>query len=386
MNNATLGRHDYYQIARAAIIAPLMLLPATVIGVFAAYVYGMFYVDYYDRFSRIFPAGETALITMIIGIAIAVTLVYGAPVYLLFKRFNIANIFTLSAAGYIVLIPFGVYFSLAGAFVAACFWLIITPFSLKITKYIRLGAMLLVLVATVVFIIAKLGEIYFPEDILQYRLGKIIDRNAPLPAWWQSVVGDERIETIADARRIHESLSASVKSGEQLQLANRRFFKASYNALRSNRLSSGDIMELVTLMGVHDVNYPQLFELQKYALSIYPTELTTRLQLLQRMLASYHVGSSEYAYAKSLTYDLITESSQVADAGLLAHVCQQLAAEYDGGKANDFEVGVFTKCLARMHAQADNPGFDQAEIMISKQLDWMKRALKSQADTAADSR
>lgn len=383
MSRLPADSNHYKRIALAVLVAPLMLLSIAVISTIVTNIYGQFAFDSYSRFVRIYSSSDVVVMAYVVAIAALVTLVYGVPVYLVLKRFGLANIYTLSAAGFIVLLPLGgIYFSVSGAFVAACFWLVVAPYTAVTRKRLRYTASVITLTAVFLVLLVYIIESNFSRQIVEFRTDRTLERNVPVPDWWASVAQKHDINDISDARRLRAQVDLDLPVSAQSRQQAREFFKAGYIALRRPGIAADFAMELVVMMDVPGTDYAHIFKLQQYALSIYPTELATRLLLLQHMLTTNQAGSEAYGYAQSLSYDLITESSGRASVTQLASVCRLLANAYDGRQVNYFEISVFKKCVARLRHYQESPEVKQPLMEIESQLEWMQRVLQSQQQAA----
>lgn len=377
----------------ATVIAPLIFLPLFWIPTLSINLFnGLTESSYHGHF-RFF---NTSLFISLYSVLVAfvVTLVYGLPIYLILSHFKKATLPHLALAGFLASILFNLIYigslgsftlsnigsfllgalplSLLGTVVAITFWTIAVPHSRRTNRNIKIASTVIFSVAFVLAATAWTLDKFFKEELRTASIEKALQKNAPIPEWWDNVAAEGRFSTILEARSLYLSHSNPGSNTSMIQSQNRKFFKIAYHTLQNIDLDADTVLELVYLMDRPYVDYPHMFELQKYALTRQPYSLQNRIQLLVHMLTTSPVNQDSHGYATSLSYDLITESAPRLSAQVLGPLCQELTSGYNGHAVNYFELQVFEKCISNLSKKPVAPTIQQHLNFIKAKLILMK--------------
>ena len=377
----------------ATVLAPLIFFPLFWIPTLTINLFNGLTASSYHGHFRFFDNGLLISLYSVL-VAFVVTLVYGLPIYLILSHFKKATLLHLALAGFSASILFNLIYigslgsftlsnigslllgslplSLLGAIVAITFWLIAVPHSKRMSRNIKVYS---TLIFSITFLLAATAwslDKFFKEELRTASIENALQKNAPTPEWWDNVDAEGRFATILEARKLYLSHSSQGGNISNTQSQNRKFFKLSYNTLQDVNLDTDTVLELVYLMDQPYIDYPYMFELQKYALTRRPYSLQLRIQLLMRMLTTSPVNQDSHGYATSLSYDLITESASKLSAQVIGPLCQELASGYNGHTVNHFELQVFEKCVLNLSKKPVTPRIEQHLDFIKAKLIIMK--------------
>lgn len=373
----------------ATVIAPLILIPFIWLPTLSINLFnGLTESSYHGHF-RFFNASLFISLYSVL-VAFVVTLVYGLPAYLILCHFKKATLPILALTGFLAPILFylvyiglsgsfnlsnigslllaSLPFSLLGTIVAITFWLIAVPYSKRTNRNIKVFSIIIISITFLLAATAWVLDEFFKEELRIRSIKNALQKNAPIPEWWDNVDAEGRFATILDARSLYLSHTNLSSNSSMLQSQNRKFFKIAYSTLQNIDLDTDTVLELVYLMELPYVNYPHMFEIQKYALTRQPYSFQIRIQLLVNMLTTSPVNQDSHGYATSLSYDLITESAQRLSAQVLGKLCHVLAADYKGHPVSHFKIQVFERCVSNLSAKPTTP-------KIKQQLDFIKEKL-----------
>jgi len=373
----------------ATVIAPIIFLPLIWIPTLSInLINGLTESSYHGHFRFFDPSLFISLYSVLV--AFVVTLSYGLPVYLILNHFKKATLPHLALAGFLASILFNLAYidslssfslsniglfllsslplSLLGTIVAIIFWLIAVPHSRRTNRNIKIYSTVIFSVTFILAATAWTLDEFFKEELRTASIENALQNNAPIPEWWNNVDAEGRFATILEARSLHPGRSDQGKNTSKVQSQNRKFFKLAYNTLQNIDLDTDTVLELVYLMDLPYVDYPHMFELQKYALTRQPYSLQIRIQLLMHMLTTSTASQDSHGYATSLSYDLITESAPRLSVQVLGPLCQTLASDYNGRAVSHFEIQVFKRCVSNLSKKPITPNIQQHLDFVEAKL------------------
>lgn len=248
-----------------------------------------------------------------------------------------------------------------------------------------------ILVFTVVAVVLILGVFFFPnirDKIEAWRLRSEFTSLAPLPQWWDEVtVSGEGVHNVKDLRRYWQSKGRSGADSQVLK-NNQEFFKAAYSGIVNYPLDDDLIVEAIWLMNVVVNDYPQLINIQEFAIKHYfyhdhPTNYCVNCMPADPM--AWIVNDAAYAYvfkhnvneskAVDLIFRVLKERGEDISPWLQVELYERLAWIFMSSKKYSEGIPVIERAIESFKNMGDSPGVAVRLKRLTGQLDSMKLML-----------